>query len=425
MTSKFFGGNVKYIYIYIYIFFQSKLQFFGMGEERDVLFLDDLEGRFPQQVISGCMLLRLDGTLDEVVSVVESLYDNDATREELCERRTHAWELYLVLLARMVDIPLWVEHQMAFRACLLVFITRIALERQCPRLLATWHKRGSGGYADDRSLHLGNLWSCNFLDPDYNIYDDDEKCPHRNHIISLQIPYHGFDDVNREVLRGGRLMMGFPLDAREKRGQRRWRAEFPIVRKRLSHRIAHEEMQVHRLRINIPGKNVSEKRGGGKKPDVAPKKVRLKNPFVPVFKLRNIPQSKRNMWSHPFQCTTCGKRFSYSWHLKAHQNSCLPDQIQQKPFKCSKCNVSFSMKGHLTVHLRIHLSIKPYRCNICGLSTTQKTNLTTHYRTHTRRIQFQCQCCTFCSFWKSNLKRHTKTKHRNNNIDHVKCNDRV
>ena len=88
------------------------------------------------------MLMRLKGTLEEVVRVVESLYDINASREELYERRHQAWELYLELVGRMAMIPQWANDQLALRACVLVFITRMAMERQAPAILAQWHVIG-------------------------------------------------------------------------------------------------------------------------------------------------------------------------------------------------------------------------------------------------------------------------------------------
>ena len=134
-----------------------------MNGQREAEFLNDLEGRFPDEVIMRCMLLMMNGTLDEVIGVVESLYERGVPRNELYERRRRAWDLYLALVDRMMLIPNLGQHQMAFRGCLLVFITRLALERQNPRILAQWYRIGNGGDPADRTLHLGNLWSSNFL----------------------------------------------------------------------------------------------------------------------------------------------------------------------------------------------------------------------------------------------------------------------
>ena len=149
-----------------------------------------------------CMLLTMNGTLDAVIRVVESLYERGISREELYQRRRRAWDMYLALVARMELNPQLGHHHVALRACLLVFITRSALQRQCPRILASWYAMGDRGDPDNRSMHLGNLWSSNFLGPNYEI-EDDEKCPHRDHNLSLQRPYHGFDNVEREELRDG------------------------------------------------------------------------------------------------------------------------------------------------------------------------------------------------------------------------------
>ena len=101
---------------------------------------------------------------------------------------------------------------MALRACLMVFITSMALERQKkPRILAEWYRIGDGEDPNNRTLYIGNLWSSNFSVYRNFEMDNDEKCPHREHIISLKKPpYHGCNNVEREERRDGRVMMILP-----------------------------------------------------------------------------------------------------------------------------------------------------------------------------------------------------------------------
>ena len=254
---------------------------FQMNDEREAEFLNELAGRFPDGVIMRCMLLTMNGTLDEVIEVVESLYERGVPRNELYDRRRRAWDLYLALVDSMMLIPNMGLHHMAFRACLLVFITRMALERQCPRILAMWYAIGDGGDPGNTILHIGNLWSSNFLDRNYEM-DDDEKCPHHDHNISLQRPYHGFDDIDREELRDGRLMMILPLDTREKSGQCRWRGGFHQVSTGIAHRIAHGAMEVYDM-----CEDSGERRWG--KLDMASEEFPRRNFTLTIHRLRYIP----------------------------------------------------------------------------------------------------------------------------------------
>ena len=375
-----------------------------MDEERDVEFLNDLVGRFPDDVITRCMIMYMNGTLEEVVEAVESLYEHGVPRNVLYYRRQWAWNLYLNLLNSMILIPNLGQHRMAFRACLLVFITRIALEHQHPMTLAEWYRIGNAGDPDDRTPHIGNLWSSNFLDRNYEM-DDDEKCPHRDHNISLQPPYHGFDDLERGELRDGRLMIILPLDAREKSGQCRWRGRYPEVRNGLCHRIIHEDMEIYDIRNDCSG------RRWGKIDAPSEDFFSDMDRSLLVPKLQNINRVRRDRWTHPFECLICGMRFHYMSMLTRHHRTHLHNGKWKKPFECSVCKKTFLWKWNFDVHMLMHARAKPYVCTICGFSTTHKTNLSNHFIKHTGRKQFECSKCTFCTSWKSSLKRHVEIYH--------------
>lgn len=129
-----------------------------MNRERELELLNDLHGRYPDEVIMRCMFLVMNVTLDAVVRAVESLYERGVPRDGLFRRRIRAWDLFLDLVDRMTLIPNLGHHPMAFRACLLVFITRMALEQQNPRILAEWYRIGAvGDPVNNRMLHIGNL----------------------------------------------------------------------------------------------------------------------------------------------------------------------------------------------------------------------------------------------------------------------------
>ena len=91
----------------------------------------------------------------------------------------------------------------------------------------------------------------------------------------------------------------------------------------------------------------------------------------------------------PFNCTKCGKSFSWSRDLKYHQGilegnnhwsapnvtGAFPHQVKihegncngEKPFNCTKCGKRFSGSRDLKYHQRIHAGEKPFNCTMHNL----------------------------------------------------------
>ncbi len=58
---------------------------------------------------------------------------------------------------------------------------------------------------------------------------------------------------------------------------------------------------------------------------------------------------------------------------------------KQAPFDCTTCGRRFTQKGNLTVHMHTHTGKQPFACTICDRKLTRKDSLTKHMRTHTRK----------------------------------------
>ena len=214
-----------------------------MSDFNPLDFYDDLEEEFPTEVVRWCQLMGYNYEFEEIINAVELLYETGAKREELRLRRSEAWMLYQAFIARLGEARHFQTYILPLRACVLLFITRMALWRQCPHLLPRWHDMGRDDEDDqtDTEVRVGNLWSANFLEPNYQ-WDLLEMCPNRDHIISFNAPFQEFEDLQRQELRNGRLMMLYPLSPREKRGQRRWRGTLLPARDGFALRMAQNEM---------------------------------------------------------------------------------------------------------------------------------------------------------------------------------------
>uniref|UniRef100_A0A8C0YP22 Zinc finger and BTB domain-containing protein 44 n=1 Tax=Cyprinus carpio carpio TaxID=630221 RepID=A0A8C0YP22_CYPCA len=82
----------------------------------------------------------------------------------------------------------------------------------------------------------------------------------------------------------------------------------------------------------------------------------------------------------PFQCDRCGKKFTRAYSLKMHRLK----HEGKRCFRCQICSATFTSFGEYKHHMRVsrHIIRKPriYECKTCGAMFTNSGNLIVHLR---------------------------------------------
>ncbi|POI33631.1 hypothetical protein CIB84_002617 [Bambusicola thoracicus] len=97
-----------------------------------------------------------------------------------------------------------------------------------------------------------------------------------------------------------------------------------------------------------------------------------------------IQNLKQHMLIHsgikPFQCDRCGKKFTRAYSLKMHRLK----HEGKRCFRCQICSATFTSFGEYKHHMRVsrHIIRKPriYECKTCGAMFTNSGNLIVHLR---------------------------------------------
>lgn len=120
----------------------------------------------------------------------------------------------------------------------------------------------------------------------------------------------------------------------------------------------------------------------------------------------------------PFQCPTCGKKFSLDLMLQQHMRI----HTGERPYECKVCGKHFKTSSSLTIHSRIHSGDKPMVCNICGKRFNESSNLNKHMKIHNRK--FKCELCLKSFEKESRYQKHLaacKARHERTTNLHCEC----
>ncbi|KAK2912087.1 hypothetical protein Q8A67_004220 [Cirrhinus molitorella] len=90
----------------------------------------------------------------------------------------------------------------------------------------------------------------------------------------------------------------------------------------------------------------------------------------------------------------------YPYHLYISPSTRPGLNGPERPFQCPTCGVRFTRIQNLKQHMLIHSGIKPFQCDRCGKKFTRAYSLKMHRLKHEGKRCFRCQICsaTFTSF---------------------------
>ena len=106
----------------------------------------------------------------------------------------------------------------------------------------------------------------------------------------------------------------------------------------------------------------------------------------------------------PFECASCGKKFSRKENLRRHQAL----HSDERMYKCEICpdERSFKSKHYLNAHMKFHYEPR-HSCTVCGKKFHRPSTLKEHMQGHFKPTH-SCGGCGKMFHTSSGLNRHKK-----------------
>ncbi|CDQ96514.1 unnamed protein product, partial [Oncorhynchus mykiss] len=103
-------------------------------------------------------------------------------------------------------------------------------------------------------------------------------------------------------------------------------------------------------------------------------------------------------------CPVCQKIIHGAGKLPRHMRT----HTGEKPFECSTCGVRFTRNDKLKIHMRKHTGERPYPCPHCPARFLHSYDLKNHLSLHSGARPFECPLCHKAFAREDHLQRHRK-----------------